>query len=79
MLQDGDRMHRYASRYPGVLAGCTIDWYHRWPREALIAVADHHLHDFEPECSVEIKYQLSGNMASIFDGVVDCSESFYER
>ena len=70
-MQNDDRLPQYALRYRGLLARCTLDWYQRWPKEALVSIADHHLFDFQPECSIEVKYQLSGFMASMYDCVVD--------
>jgi len=72
-------LSRYALRYPGLLAGCTVDRYQRMPMEALIAIADHHLHHFEPNCSLEVKYQLSGFMATVYDTAVDSCDSYFRR
>lgn len=38
--------HKFSQRvnkFPGIFAGCTIDWHLPWPREALIAVSSNYI------------------------------------
>jgi dynein heavy chain len=45
MSPAGDVLRTRCRNFPGLVAGCTIDWFFSWPKEALLAVADHLLHD----------------------------------
>ena len=42
----------------GVFSGCTMDWFLRWPREALIQVASHFLSDFTIRCADDVKKNM---------------------
>ncbi|KAF8561859.1 hypothetical protein P879_08626, partial [Paragonimus westermani] len=44
----GDGFRKRAISYPGILAGCVIDWFGEWPEEALLSVARVYLADFPP-------------------------------
>ncbi|KDD73473.1 P-loop containing dynein motor region D4 protein, partial [Helicosporidium sp. ATCC 50920] len=41
----GTRLARVQQHFPGLVAGCTIDWYLPWPDDALTSVADFLLRD----------------------------------
>lgn len=41
-------------QFPGLINGCTIDWYLPWPEEALTAVSSKFLDSFAIECTPEV-------------------------
>ena len=32
--------HQICRLYPSLISSCTVDWYEKWPEEALLIVAD---------------------------------------
>lgn len=56
-----------------------MDWFQRWPKDALIAVADHFLAKFHIECTPESKKQLIRSMGSIHDGVAENCVEYFKR
>ncbi|VDK25556.1 unnamed protein product [Taenia asiatica] len=44
----GERFRARALAFPGLVAGCTIDWFHAWPRDALMACAERVLQEPSP-------------------------------
>jgi dynein heavy chain, axonemal len=51
----GEKFRSRARKFPGLISGCTIDWFPPWPPEALHATASRFLSDFsvvaEPRAS----------------------------
>ena len=54
-----------ATQFPGLINGCTIDWYLPWPEEALTAVSSQFLDAFPIECTQEVKKSLQHMMANV--------------
>ncbi|CAG5099433.1 Similar to DNAH5: Dynein heavy chain 5 [Cotesia congregata] len=75
----GEKFRNRAQRFPALISGCTIDWFQPWPRDALVLVADHFLHDFEIACSTEVKIHLVNALGSIQDVVAETSNEYFQR
>ncbi|CAG4978478.1 unnamed protein product [Parnassius apollo] len=75
----GEKFRSRALKFPGLISGCTMDWFQKWPKEALIEVAQHYLADFEVVCSAETKNQLIEVIGMVQDNVAEACSTYYER
>lgn len=56
-----------------------MDWFQRWPKDALIAVADHFLKEFEIVAEPAVKQELIQAMGSVHDGVAENCVQYFLR
>lgn len=75
----GKRFRTWALYFPGLISGCTIDWLHKWPKDALLAVAQQYLGNFNIESSPSVKESVIDLVASVHDGVAIKCEQYFER
>ena len=66
-----------ARKFPGITAGCTIDWFLAWPKEALIAVSEGFISRMELDCPDEVKQQLIVHMGLVHKTVVDSCDEYF--
>ena len=51
----GARFSRRAQQFPGLINGCTIDWFLAWPEEALTAVSSKAIDKFPMACPAPVR------------------------
>lgn len=74
-----DKFRTRALKFPSIFGGTTMDWFMSWPRDALIAVADHFLSDFPVSCSPEVKDAMVETMGVVQDGVGQACTEYFQR
>src|SRR6218665_3469671 len=79
LLQVGEKFRNRSLKFAGLISGCTMDWFSRWPRDALIAVSSHFLGKYNIVCTDESKVQLVETMGTIHDNVAENCQSYFQR
>ena len=77
--QVGEKFRNRSLKFPGLISGCTMDWFSKWPKDALVAVSSHFLKQFAIASSSEVKEQLIEMMGSVHDGVADSCVMYFQR
>ncbi|XP_050711756.1 dynein axonemal heavy chain 5-like isoform X2 [Eriocheir sinensis] len=75
----GEKFRTRAMKFPGLISGCTIDWFQPWPKEALVAVAQHFLESYEIISTSEVKTGLVKGMGTIHDHVAQLCNDYFQR
>ncbi|GFR77163.1 dynein heavy chain 8, axonemal, partial [Elysia marginata] len=75
----GNKFRGRSLKFPGLISGCTMDWFSKWPREALVAVSQSFLGAFNMEATPEVKANLIELMGSVHDGVALTCIEYFDR
>nr|CAI5817756.1 unnamed protein product [Callosobruchus analis] len=75
----GAKFRSRALKFPGLISGTTMDWFNKWPTDALIEVSAHFLGSYSMVATPEVKNELIMIMADIQDGVSEYCNQYYDR
>jgi len=74
----GDAFRFRARKFPGLINCTSIDWFHEWPRDALIGVANRFLKDIDFP-NDEIRENIADHMAQVHISIGEANQEFLER
>uniref|UniRef100_F7F2H3 AAA+ ATPase domain-containing protein n=1 Tax=Ornithorhynchus anatinus TaxID=9258 RepID=F7F2H3_ORNAN len=78
----GSNFRKNCRRYPALVSCCTIDWYEKWPEEALLNVANCHLRQ---KTKIKAKAQenlievLAKTCVEIHNSITEMAQHYWEE
>ena len=76
----GDQLRQRTRKFPGIISGCTIDWFPPWPIEALHATAEKFLMDLpQLSCSANQKAELVNHMCNVHENIVQLTKEYFNK
>jgi dynein heavy chain len=72
----GDAFRIRARMFPGLINCTTIDWFHPWPEDALIGVANRFLNELEELPNDELRQKIAEHMAFIHLSIAEANVQF---
>eukprot|EP00494_Astrolonche_serrata_P025419 UN25680 len=71
-----------ARKFPAIISGCTINWFLRWPSDALESVSRKFItHDdnFKVQATDKVKTSLVSHIANVHDIIVNACEEYFQK
>eukprot|EP00074_Homo_sapiens_P031231 NP_001364.1 dynein heavy chain 14, axonemal isoform 1 [Homo sapiens] len=80
MSPEGPSFRQNCRVYPSMISSCTIDWYERWPEEALLIVANSFLKEkVNFENRENLKEKLAPTCVQIHKSMKDLNRKYFEE
>lgn len=78
--QVGPKFRSRSLKFPGLISGCTVDWFSGWPDDALYAVSNHFLSDMPMVVQrKETKAHLIKSMGEVHTAVAQNCSLYFQR
>ena len=75
----GEKFRQRARMFPGLINGCTVDWYLPWPAGALVEVATGYFASLDLVGGEAIKEKLIEHVAQVHVSVSEGTFTYFER
>ncbi|KAJ3097005.1 Dynein heavy chain 5, axonemal [Phlyctochytrium planicorne] len=75
----GDKFRNRSLKFPGLISGCTMDWFTRWPNEALRAVAEKFVGEMDIAGTETTKKEVVYHMAFVHDLVTEACDNYFSQ
>lgn len=77
-----ERFAERARKFPGLIGCCNIDWFLRWPEQALVDVSNRFLagdKDFRVEATKKVEESLVTYIASVHNLVTEGCDEYFQK
>lgn len=75
----GEKFRSRSLKFPGLISGCTMNYFSRWPKDALCAVSKHFLKNYNFVCTEEIKEEIINVTGEVQEFVIDACTEYFNR
>jgi len=72
----GDHFRVKSRKFPGLIASTNIDFFHPWPKDALIDVANRFISEIEMPQKERLLEPIALNMASVHSSIDEANAKF---
>ncbi len=72
----GDNFRVKSRKFPGLIASTSIDYFHAWPKDALIDVANRFISEIDMPQKERLLEPIALNMASVHSSIDEANAKF---
>ena len=76
----GEKFQQRAQAFPSLFNECSINWFLRWPEEALVSVAEKFISGFDGlDTDEDTKIELMNHMGAVHTMVYEICQQYLKR